>query len=95
METINDVFANAVKRFPERQAPIEPTDESGSGKGAMTTLTYTQLQQRVYSFAGHLQEQHFEKRGSPADLVGQPHKLDDRLPGNAARRWGGGPPGCE
>ena len=57
METINDILENAVKRFPERPALIEPTEESGE----MTTLTYAMLQQRVQQFAGYLQEQHVAK----------------------------------
>lgn len=59
METINDLFVSAVKRFPERPALLEPAEESG--KGDMTTLTYTMLQQRVQQFAGYLQQQDIAK----------------------------------
>ena len=61
METINDLFASAVKRFPERPALLEPAEESGGNKGEMVTLTYVQLQQRVQQFAGYLQEQQIGK----------------------------------
>lgn len=57
METINELFASAVKRFPERPALLEPTEESHGSKESMTTLTYTMLNQRVQQFAGYLQEQ--------------------------------------
>lgn len=61
MDTINELFASAVKRFPERPALLEPEDESTRGKGEIVTLTYTQLQQRVQQFAGYLQQQQLEK----------------------------------
>lgn len=61
METINELFASAVKRFPDRPALLEPTEESGKNKGEITTLTYTELQQRVEQFAGYLQEQQVAK----------------------------------
>ena len=61
METINEIVASAVNRFPERPALIEPAEESSSGEGAMTTLTYSMLQQRVERFAGYLQERQIEK----------------------------------
>lgn len=61
METINELFASAVKRFPERPALLEPADPASGGKGSMTMLTYTMLQQRVQTFAGYLQQQHIEK----------------------------------
>ncbi len=61
VETINEIVASAVKRFPERSALIEPAEESSGGKGEMTTLTYTILQQRVERFAGYLQEQQIAK----------------------------------
>lgn len=57
MDTINDIFENAAKRFPERPALIEPTE----GSEEMTTLTYTMLQQRVQQFAGYLQEQNIAR----------------------------------
>ena len=55
METINALFASAVKRFPDRPALLEPAEESGKNKGELTTLTYRELQQRVEQFAGYLQ----------------------------------------
>ena len=61
METINELFASAVKRFPNRPALLEPTEESGKNKGEVTSLTYTELQQRVEQFAGYLQEQQLAK----------------------------------
>jgi long-chain acyl-CoA synthetase len=61
VETINELFANAVKRYPERPALIEPAEEASGTKGSLTTLTYTELQQRVQQFAGYLQEQNIEK----------------------------------
>lgn len=57
MDTINELFANAVERFSERPALIEPTDESSN----MTILTYAMLQERVQQFAGYLQEQGIER----------------------------------
>jgi long-chain acyl-CoA synthetase len=61
VETINELFASAVKRFPERPALLEPAEESGKHKGEMTILTYTELQQRAEQFAGYLQEQQIAK----------------------------------
>ena len=61
METINELFANAVKRFPDRPALLEPTEESGKSKEEMTILTYSELQQRIELFAGYLQEQQVAK----------------------------------
>lgn len=61
MDTINVLFANAVKRFPDRPALLEPTEESGKNKGELTRLTYAQLNQRVERFAGYLQEQQVAK----------------------------------
>jgi long-chain acyl-CoA synthetase len=55
VETINALFASAVKRFPDRPALLEPAEESGKNKGELTTLTYRELQQRVEQFAGYLQ----------------------------------------
>jgi long-chain acyl-CoA synthetase len=57
VETINEIMASAVKRFPERRALLEPAEESGGGKEEMVTLTYRMLQQRIEQFAGYLQEQ--------------------------------------
>ncbi|HEX7734060.1 MAG TPA: AMP-binding protein [Ktedonobacteraceae bacterium] len=61
METINELFANAVKRFPDRPALLEPAEESGKNKGELVTLTYIQLQRRVEQFAGYLQGQQIAK----------------------------------
>ncbi len=61
METINDMFASAVKRFPDRPALLEPSEESGRNKGEMLTLNYAELQRRVEQFAGYLQEQKIVK----------------------------------
>lgn len=52
METIPSLFAQAVTAFSSRPALLEP----GDGK-QMTTLTYQQLQERVHTFAGYLQQQ--------------------------------------
>lgn len=57
METINELFASAVKRYSERPALIEPTE----GVKGMTTLTYAQVWQAVQRFAGYLRAQHIEK----------------------------------
>jgi long-chain acyl-CoA synthetase len=57
VETINELFASAVKRFPERPALLEPIEESER----VIILTYTEVQQRVQQFAGYLQEQNLEK----------------------------------
>lgn len=57
METINEIVASAVKRFPERSALIEPAEETSNGRGGMVALTYAMLQQRIEQFVGYLQEQ--------------------------------------
>ena len=57
VETINDLFASAVKRFAERPALLEPSE----GAGEIITLTFNMLQQRVQQFAGYLQEQQLQK----------------------------------
>lgn len=61
METLNDLFENAARRFPERPALLEPTEDGQRDRTCVTTLTYTKLQQRVQQFAGYLQEQHVQK----------------------------------
>ncbi|HVU70116.1 MAG TPA: AMP-binding protein [Ktedonobacteraceae bacterium] len=61
MDTITVLFANAVKRFPDRPALLEPAEESGKNKGELTTLTYVQLQQQAEQFAGYLQQQQVSK----------------------------------
>lgn len=57
METINELFASAVKRYSERPALMEPAEESGG----VTTLTYAELWQQVGQFAGYLQAQKIEQ----------------------------------
>lgn len=52
MNTIPLILKNAVERFATRPALIEPT-----GENALSTLTYSALQERVHGFAGHLQQQ--------------------------------------
>ncbi len=61
VDTINDLFENAVQRFPARPALIEPAENASGEKGSMTTMPFTMLQQRVRQFAGYLQEQHLQK----------------------------------
>lgn len=61
MDTINELFENAVQRFPARPALIEPGERASGEKESMTTLTFTMLQQRVRQFAGYLQEHHLRK----------------------------------
>ena len=56
MDTIPGVFAQSVAQFGERVALIEPNEASGT-----VTLTYSDLQQRVRSFAGFLQENGYQK----------------------------------
>ncbi len=52
MSTIPLLFNNAVERFADRPALIEPVEN-----GSFYTLTYRELQQRVHGFAGYLQQQ--------------------------------------
>ncbi|HZS77507.1 MAG TPA: AMP-binding protein [Ktedonobacteraceae bacterium] len=56
METINDLFQTACERFSTRTALLEPRNDS-----EMTSLTYSELQQKVRGFAGYLQEQSLQK----------------------------------
>jgi long-chain acyl-CoA synthetase len=56
MKTINELFHTAVSRYSERVAFIEPI-----GEGGMTSLTYSDLLDRVHNFAGYLQEEGLEK----------------------------------
>jgi long-chain acyl-CoA synthetase len=56
MKTINELLSIAVSRYSERVALIEPV-----GEGDMTSLTYSGLLERVYSFAGYLQEEGLER----------------------------------
>src|SRR5450759_589055 len=56
MKTINALFASAVERFLGRTALLEPTDDAG-----IVSYTYAELQVKVYTFTGYLQEQHFIK----------------------------------
>lgn len=57
MKTINELFASAANRFPERPALLELTTAPGERELRVITLTYALLQQRVHQFAGVLQEQ--------------------------------------
>jgi long-chain acyl-CoA synthetase len=56
MKTINELLKTAVDRYSERIAFIEPV-----GEGVMTSLTYSDLLERVHSFAGYLQGEGLEK----------------------------------
>ena len=56
MDTINNLFATAVEQFGGRVALIEPANDA-----SMSTFTFSKLQQRVQSFAGHLQERALQK----------------------------------
>lgn len=56
MNTIPQLFSEAVARFKARPALIEP----GQGN-TIETLTYQELQERVHKFAGYLQQQHVNK----------------------------------
>lgn len=56
MDTIPLLFQTAVERFHSSPALLEP----GEGN-EMTSLTYSALQERVYAFAGYLQQQSFSK----------------------------------
>ena len=53
METIPLLFKDAVARSSARIALIEPVEGN-----QMATLTYQALQERVFAFAGYLQQQH-------------------------------------
>ncbi len=56
MDTINNLFATSVEKFGGLIALMEPTNDTG-----MSTLTFSELQQRVQSFAGYLQERALQK----------------------------------
>lgn len=56
METINNLFATSVEQYNGLIALMEPMSDAG-----MSTLTYSELQQRVQSFAGYLQERALQK----------------------------------
>jgi long-chain acyl-CoA synthetase len=56
MQTINELFANAVARYGERPALSEPVEGD-----RMSTLTYRELQERAQQFAGYLQNEQFVK----------------------------------
>lgn len=51
METINSLFATAVEQFGGRIALMEPGTATD-----MSTITYSEVQQKVQYFAGYLQE---------------------------------------
>jgi long-chain acyl-CoA synthetase len=56
MDTINNLFATSVEKFGGLIALMEPTNDSG-----MSTLTFSELQQRVQCFAGYLQDRALQK----------------------------------
>src|SRR5260370_38736473 len=56
MKTINELLHTAVSHYSERVVFIEPI-----GEGGMTSLTYSDLLDRVHNFAGYLQEEGLEK----------------------------------
>ncbi len=56
MQTIPLLFRKSVERFGGRPALIEPIEGN-----QISTLTYQDLQQHVYAFAGYLQEQQITK----------------------------------
>jgi long-subunit acyl-CoA synthetase (AMP-forming) len=56
MQTINELFSNAVARYGERPALSEPAEGD-----RMSTLTYRELQERAQQFAGFLQNEQFAK----------------------------------
>src|SRR6266516_5404132 len=56
MKTINELLRTAVACYSERVVLIEPV-----GEGGMTYLKYSDLLERVQSFAGYLQEEGLEK----------------------------------
>jgi long-chain acyl-CoA synthetase len=56
MKTINELLRTAVASYSERAVLIEPVSEGG-----LTSLTYSDLLERVHSFAGYLQEEGLEK----------------------------------
>jgi long-chain acyl-CoA synthetase len=59
METLPQLFAEAVEHFSSRIALLEPSAApDGSG---MSTLTYQILQEHVHNFAGYLQQQQVHK----------------------------------
>src|SRR5258708_16562644 len=56
MQTINELFSNAVARYGERPALSEPAEGD-----RMSTLTYRALQERAQQFASYLQNEQFAK----------------------------------
>src|SRR5579863_4469677 len=56
MKSINALFTAAIERFPGRTALLEPAED-----GSIDSYTYAELQQKVFSFSGYLQEQGFVK----------------------------------
>src|SRR5579864_518224 len=56
METITDLLNTAVEHFGGRTALLEPAEEP-----RMISLTYAELLERAYGFAGYLQEEKLEK----------------------------------
>ncbi len=56
MNTLPELLHNTVVRFGKQTAIIEPSEDA-----AISTLSYEELQQRVHSFAGHLQKLQVKK----------------------------------
>jgi long-chain acyl-CoA synthetase len=59
MDTLIQLFTEAVKRFSNRTALLEPS--GGTDGDAISALTYQMLQERAYSFAGYLLQQPVNK----------------------------------
>src|SRR5436309_10173311 len=59
VDTITQLFTEAAMRFNNRIALLEPTGTAPGG--SISTLTYQNLQERVSSFTGYLQQQGVNK----------------------------------
>jgi long-chain acyl-CoA synthetase len=59
MDTLIQLFTQAVTQFNSRVALLEPT--GAANESFISTLTYQLLQERVHSFAGYLQQQKVNK----------------------------------
>src|SRR5437899_2840491 len=59
MDTLIQLFTQAVEHFSNRVALLEPTGATDGS--AISTLTYEMLQERVHSFTGSLLQQHVNK----------------------------------
>ncbi|MDQ2885863.1 MAG: AMP-binding protein [Chloroflexota bacterium] len=69
MQTIPLLFRKSVERFGARPALIEPIEGN-----QVSILTYQDLQERVFSFAGYLQEQQFAK--GERVIIWSPSRID-------------------